>query len=75
MTEECCKTKTVGGITFNYKTLRVTKKFNCKSRCIYISDEYPDKEFCFAVGNQTSSCLESEPTENLCVGRQSVFLN
>jgi len=56
----CCKTRKVGGFTYNLLRDQVTREFptECHDRCAYTRDgEDASPDYCFKPGSLSSSCV------------------
>ena len=59
-TEDCCRTKSVGGLTYQLVDRWKSVYKNCKDGCIYRKiDENSDTRYCFAKGNKKVMCHAS----------------
>merc|ERR1719228_3221675 len=57
---KCCKSKTVGGISYTLVGRMDTEDYNCFNDCIYQNKDEPGTNYCFAVGDLQAEC-ESKP--------------
>merc|ERR1719376_209624 len=57
---ECCKEKSVGGVSYVLLEETDTGRYGCKSNCVYEKVDSPGSRFCFKVGGLNVVCEDND---------------